>query len=108
MIADIAGPPEQAWGRTGRYEGLPVENKICFYCSNCVEDELHVITKCPLYADFRDISYTYCTFYDPDSEIMSNTDKMCFILSNPNVSHVSSRILHLILKRRINTLYHDA
>ena len=28
---------------TGRYERLPVSERICFHCKTCVEDELHVL-----------------------------------------------------------------
>ena len=34
---------------TGRYERLPVSERICFHCKTCVEDELHVLVNCPLY-----------------------------------------------------------
>ena len=41
---------------TGRFERLSVEDRLCFHCSGngLVEDELHVITVCPLYQDLRD------------------------------------------------------
>ena len=38
---------------TGRYEGLPVNDRICPVCNNDVESELHVILECPLYNDVR-------------------------------------------------------
>ena len=42
---------------TGRYEGLLVENIICFnnvcHINNCIEDEKHVILDCPVYQDLR-------------------------------------------------------
>ena len=39
---------------TGRFERLPVEDRRCFNCNGLVEDELHVITVCPLYQDLCD------------------------------------------------------
>ena len=42
---------------TGRYENLPVEQRTCFSCTDEVEDELHVITNCPLYTDLRELLF---------------------------------------------------
>ena len=30
-----------------------MEERTCLYCKNCVEDEVHVLTECPLYNDIR-------------------------------------------------------
>ena len=38
---------------TGRYEGLPVEDRKCPVCKDCVESELHALLECPLYDEFR-------------------------------------------------------
>ena len=33
---------------------MPIENRICECCNlNCIEDEYHVIFKCPLYNEIR-------------------------------------------------------
>ena len=37
---------------TGRYERIPVENRLCIPC-NTIESETHVICECPLYQDLR-------------------------------------------------------
>ena len=39
---------------TGRFERLPVDQRLCFHCNGLVEDELHAIVVCPLYQDLRD------------------------------------------------------
>ena len=38
---------------TGRYERLPVNERICFMCENKIETEEHVLIECPLYDDLR-------------------------------------------------------
>jgi hypothetical protein len=38
---------------TGRYERKAVHERTCLYCINCVEDEFHILMRCPLYADLR-------------------------------------------------------
>ena len=39
---------------TGRFERLPVDQRLCFHCNGLVEDELHAIVVCQLYQDLRD------------------------------------------------------
>ena len=38
---------------TGRYEGLIETERICPFCKNHTEDELHVLFDCFLYNDIR-------------------------------------------------------
>ncbi len=38
---------------TGRYERLPVSSRVCPFCTDHVEDEMHVLLSCPLYNDIR-------------------------------------------------------
>ena len=38
---------------TGRYEGLPVNERICPICMLEVEDEEHVLMRCNFYRDQR-------------------------------------------------------
>ena len=35
----------------GRYQNLPVEERLCPFCPECMEHEGHVITVCLLYDD---------------------------------------------------------
>ena len=38
---------------TGRYERLPICERLCPFCNDTVENEIHVILLCPLYNDIR-------------------------------------------------------
>lgn len=39
---------------TGRFQGEPIEERICVFCSNrSVEDEFHFLLHCSLYNDYR-------------------------------------------------------
>ena len=38
---------------TGRYERLSPEQRTCFYCTDCIESEEHVLLTCPVYDDLR-------------------------------------------------------
>ena len=40
------------WAETGRYERLPLEERTCPMCKSIlIENEFHVLMKCPLYDD---------------------------------------------------------
>ena len=38
---------------TVRYEKLPVNERFCHFCLDCVEDECPVILECPVHSDMR-------------------------------------------------------
>ena len=38
---------------TGRYENVPFNERYCFNCPTMVEDEFHVLLKCPIYSHIR-------------------------------------------------------
>ena len=44
---------------TGRYEGLPENDRICPVCENVFEDEYHVSCQCSLYTDLREEYYEF-------------------------------------------------
>ena len=90
---------------TGRYEGLALNQRLCYCCETETEDELHVITKCPAYDDLRMDLYNKCAELSIDFITFTDIQKMCFILSNESVSKTSSRILYNILLKRRSTIY---
>ena len=44
--------------KTGRYERLPFSERMCLLCNGDIENELHVLTSCPMYNVLRDQIYT--------------------------------------------------
>ncbi len=95
---------------TGRYEGIPVENRICFHCcsldQNIVESEIHVITECPLYCDIRDDLFLHAQSVIPNFSTMSNTEKFISLFQNVNMIKHCAKTCHAILTKRRNVLYH--
>ena len=92
---------------TGRYEGLPVEERICFVCKNCVESELHVLIECPLYNEIRSLLFSklqmhYRNFYD-----FSKKEQMKCILACEDDVLVKecAKACHDILSLRRTQLY---
>ena len=51
---------------TGRYSSLPVIERTCIHCETEVEDEIHVITRCPLYQNIRSRLYEKATSLSTD------------------------------------------
>ena len=60
---------------TGKYEGLEIERRVCPFCKDTVENEIHVhvITQCPLYDDIRNNLYAKAAAAD----IAFNTKSDC-------------------------------
>ncbi|KAK6181789.1 hypothetical protein SNE40_009574 [Patella caerulea] len=90
---------------TGRYEGIPFENRLCFYCNDKVENEEHCLLECELYINFRNVLLSYIQVVCPNFASFNNSDKMSFILSSDEVVKLSAKTCHDILKRRRQTLY---
>lgn len=38
---------------SGRYKKVEKQNRFCFICGDCVEDEYHFVVLCPLYVSLR-------------------------------------------------------
>ena len=87
---------------TGRYEGLPVEERKCPFCKDVVENEVHVITQCSLYDDLRSELYACISRIDPGFMYMNDVEKTYMILANQdfNVVKVAAKICLEILERR--------
>ena len=40
---------------TGRFRHIPSESRMCHFCKNEIEDELHFVYVCPVYSNHRKI-----------------------------------------------------
>ena len=90
---------------TGRYERIPHDQRFCFSCANKVEDEIHVLTECPLYDDLRHVLYQKAADSSGTFIHLSDNEKMCFVLSNREISKTSAKTCYEILNRRRTLLY---
>ena len=66
---------------TGRYENLKIEERVCPFCIGIVEDEVHVLTECSLYIDFRDELWKIISESHPLFINLSGVDKYIFMMS---------------------------
>ena len=94
---------------TGRYEGIPNENRLCFndICKNNskVEDEKHVILHCPVYSHLREDIFTRALSFCDNFNSLTDDDKFVFLFTNENLFYYSAKICHEILITRKNILY---
>ncbi len=60
---------------TGRYERLPEADRLCPFCTNEIENEVHVIVNCSLYDDIRVPLFNKSSVIDPMFTTMSDADK---------------------------------
>lgn len=91
---------------TGRYVGESEENRLCQTCkSNEVENEEHCLTRCDSYVSIRQILYNAATKIDNNFQNKSDTNKLYFILSNPDIASDSAKACHNILLKRSQLLH---
>ena len=82
----------------GRYNNTPRYDRVCKMCSlNEVEDEMHFILVCPVYADLR-------LLYIPRKYVIGKTiQKLYILLANQNekcIQNVASYLYHAMLRRK--------
>ena len=87
---------------TGWYERLPLGEHLCPLCISGIENEL---TSCLIYNDLRGQMYTKAREHSENFDSLSNTLKMCFILSRDLCVNVTAKTCWEILKLRHNLLY---
>ncbi len=82
---------------------IPEESRICFQCTDKIENELHVIIQCELYTDLWVSLFESATNICAD--FLNMSDKLCFLLSNDKICIDVARTLHDILEKRRQFLY---
>ena len=91
---------------TGRYEGIPVKDRICPLCNLSVEDELHVILECPTYNVIRNqLFQQLSTVYDIYVFSKEHILKIILGSNNDYVVKKSAKACDMILKKRMHVLY---
>ena len=91
---------------TGRYEGLRLDERHCFQCTNVVESEEHAPLHCPLYSDIREKLFQAIRSHEVDFDSMSDNMKLSMIPENEKVHVIrsSAKTCHDILVRRTNLI----
>ena len=90
---------------TGRYENLPVEDRMCPTCHSEVETEEHVLIRCATYRDVREDLFLYAESLNDDFMTFDDIDKLLFVLNDERMTYVSAKTCYLILMARRLFLY---
>lgn len=87
------------------YENLNVNDRTCFNCLNCIEDEEHVLLKCPLYTSIREELYTQSGGVFNGFDNLSDKEKFCILFTDVNMVKYTAKACFNILKQRKILLY---
>ena len=90
---------------TGRYEGLAVQDRTCFYCKDEIETEEHCLLYCGLYNDLRYELFNFLIPIYPNFNYLSNDEKLSVILADGKVARKSARTCYEILRKRKSFIY---
>ena len=69
---------------TGRHKKLSKEMRLCPFCSNLVEDELHFLLQCPTYSTMRNTVLKTMTEVNYMLPFYSPKEKLEYIMTNIN------------------------
>jgi hypothetical protein len=83
---------------TGRYQGVPENERTCDICSLDVESEEHFLLVCPLYDDLREELFIYVSTIQPNFVNLSNRDKLSFLLSNESICAKTAKTLNMMFR----------
>ena len=78
---------------TGRHEGVERDERICPFCPNEVEDEVHFLLKCPILKHLRNEYLEPLTRTVPGFEYFSDDFKLKTILTD--VEHGTCKFIAL-------------
>ena len=90
---------------TGRYSALPVNERTCSVCTFEVEDETHVLLKCPLYDAIRTELFNKISQINADFTTYNDLEKFKLIMSNESIVKYSANTCNDILIVRRKHLY---
>ena len=92
---------------TGRYEGIPENDRMCPFCESDVENEVHCLLYCTVYDDIRDHLFQNISKTVTDFIFLDDLEKLQVILASQdkNVIKCSAKACLNILKRRRFLLY---
>ena len=83
ILSKLGSSSLQIGNETGRFENVPLENRICKFCPlNEVEDEQHVLINCTLYDDLRHKLFNEIIMYVETFNDFKTLEKYCVLKTN--------------------------
>ena len=65
----------------GRYRNIPADKRYCFSCEDKVEDEIHFLFECPIYAEIRNKLISSIENYEHFTSL-SKLDQFSYLCQN--------------------------
>ena len=90
---------------TGRFENLNVDQRLCHFCKDTIEDETHVVLFCSAYDDLRNNLVSKAVSVLSNFSDLSAKEKMKFLFTNPNMIRTCAKTCFKILQQRSFLLY---
>ena len=90
---------------TGRFEGIPANERYCFHCVTCIENEEHVLMNCTLYDNIRQNMFVNILNIEPDFLSLNCSEQFCQLMSNEKFVKYTAKACNEILMHRKNCLY---
>ena len=89
----------------GRNKKIPRENRFSTLCQNMeVEDEVHLILKCPFYDDLRNHIFQLVNLQYPIFTELTDLEQLKFIFQSEDVLKTASFCLNRMYNRRSRML----
>jgi hypothetical protein len=63
---------------TGRFTNMPIDERVCEFCDNIVEDEMHFILACPLYDVQRNLLVEKAISVYEHFQVVSDEEKTLY------------------------------
>ena len=90
---------------TGRYTGIPAEQRLCKLCKSDVWDEAHFILTCPALQDSRICLFDYMSLRTPNFPLLSVEEMLRAVMVEAGQSKRVSSLLHHTFRARQSLLY---
>ena len=78
-------------------DGLALEDRHCYICTNRVEDEEHVLLHCPMYQEIRQTLFDKIITSNRDFLQKTNIEMLCFIFGYPDDHNIIFTLVNVFL-----------
>ena len=79
------------------YEGLAENQRLCPFCENALENEVHVLLYCHTYYDIRKNLFVHLNNVILNFNDMQDMQKITVIFSHPFICKIAAKACHDIL-----------
>ena len=100
FLARLRGGSATLEIETGRYVGIPAEQRVCKLCHSGIGDEAHFILTCPALQESRLPLYNLMLNSQPSFNYLSMDDKLCAVMIEANKSRRVMKIFYSMFMKR--------